>query len=337
MFFSKNKSIVGVDIGTAFVKIAQVSGGQTPHLETYGLVNAAISLDANASSGSIIEASNIVKRLISEAGVTAKDCVVSLPNNAVFTSIIDMPALSDAELESAVAFEAKKYVPLPLSEVILSWSMVEKPPGSASSKVLLIAVPKQIQENYVKLFSTTGLNLSVIEIEALALIRALSPETKENSVIIDIGARSTGLNVVVGGVLQLTRSLNIGGDSITDTIAKTLQVSLPRAEQFKKDFGLSDAELVPETIKPIMDSIKHEIKQLVSIYAARSNPIKRLVIVGGGANLPKIKEFFGDLGVEVVFGNPVAAVTYDKAIQPIIERFSLQIPVAVGLAMHKIK
>ena len=301
------------------------------------MVNAAVSLDANASSGSIIEASNIIKRLISEAGVTAKDCVVSLPNNAVFTSIIDMPALSDTELESAVTFEAKKYVPLPLSEVILSWSMVEKAPGSTSSKVLLIAVPKQIQENYVKLFSTTGLNLAVIEIEALALIRALGPETKENSVIIDIGARSTGLNVVVGGVLQLTRSLNIGGDSITDTIAKTLQVSQPRAEQFKKDFGLSDAELVPETIKPIMDSIKHEIKQLVSIYAARSNPIKRLVIVGGGANLPKIKEFFGDLGVEVVFGNPVAAVTYDKAIQPIIERFSLQIPVAVGLAMHKIK
>jgi type IV pilus assembly protein PilM len=336
MFFQKNKSIVGIDVGTGFIKIAQITHGPQKTLDTYGIVNASLSFDMKSNQTSIVSAAEILKRLLSEAGVSAKQCIVSLPNNAVFTSIIDMPQLSDEELESAISFEAKKYVPLPLTEVILSWTVVAKLPEGGKQRVLLIAVPKQVQENYIQLFSLTGLDLSIIEIEALALIRSLSGDTKENSVIIDIGARNTGLNVVVDGVLQLTRNLNIGGDTITDTIAKTLNISKQRAEQFKKDFGLTEAEFIPEAVKPVMDSIKNEVKQLVSVYASRSAPIKKLLIVGGGAHLPGIVEYFKDVGVPVSFGKPLAGLVYSPEAGPIVERYELQLPVAVGLALRHI-
>jgi len=335
MFFSKGKSIVGVDIGTGYIKVAQVTHGAQKTLDTYGIVNAAVAFDTKQNQTALIAAADVLKRLLSEAGVTAKQCVVSLPNNAVFTSVIDMPQLSDAELESAINFEAKKYVPLPLSEVTLSWSVVSKAPEGGKQKVLLIAVPKQIQENYIQLFAQTGLNLSIIEIEALALIRALSGTPLANSVIIDVGARNTGLNVVIDGVLQLTRNLNIGGYTITETIAKTLNISQARAEQFKKDFGVSDTTFIPESIKPVMATIKNEVKQLVSVYVTRSVPIKQLIIVGGGAQLPGIVEYFGDLGVPVVHGNPLAGLAYDKAAENIIKRYTLQLPVAIGLALRQ--
>jgi type IV pilus assembly protein PilM len=261
--------------------------------------------------------------------------VVSLPNNAVFSSIVDMPDMSETELESAIQFEAKKYVPLPLTEVILSWSVVSKHPEGGKQKVLLIAVPKQIQENYIQLFALTGLELSIIEIEALALIRSLSQQPLQNSVIIDIGARNTGLNVFVDGVLQLTRNLNIGGDTITDTIAKTLNISKARAEQFKKDFGLSDAGFIPEAVKPVMATIKNEVKQLVSVYATRSVPIQKLVVVGGGAQLPGIVEFFNDLGVPVSFGDPLAGLSFNTEAAKVMDRYKLQLPIAVGLALRQ--
>lgn len=335
MLFSKHKSIVGVDIGTGFIKIAQISHGQQNILDTYGIVNAAVSFDNNPSQTAVLAAADILKRLISEARVTAKQCVVSLPNNAVFSSIVDMPDMPETELESAIQFEAKKYVPLPLTEVILSWSVVSKHPEGGKQKVLLIAVPKQIQENYIQLFGLTGLELSIIEIEALALIRSLSQQPLQNSVIIDIGARNTGLNVFVDGVLQLTRNLNIGGDTITDTIAKTLNISKARAEQFKKDFGLSDAGFIPEAVKPVMATIKNEVKQLVSVYATRSVPIQKIVIVGGGAQLPGIVEFFNDLGVPVSFGDPLAGLSFNTEAAKVMDRYKLQLPIAVGLALRQ--
>ncbi len=335
MFFSKNKSVVGVDIGTAFIKIAQVSHGAQSNLDTYGIVNAAVSFDAHAGQVTLLKAADVLKRLLAEAEVSAKNCIVSLPNNAVFTSVIDMQQLSDDQMESAIMFEAKKYVPLPLTEVILSWSVVTKNSDQGRQKILLIAVPKQVQQSYVQLFSMTGLELSIIEIEALALIRSLSSAATKNSVIIDIGARNTGLNVVMDGVLQLTRNLSIGGATITDTIAKTLNVSVPRAEQFKKDFGLSNADFIPETIKPVMGTIKNEVKQLVSIYAARSVPVQKLILTGGGASLPGIVEYFGDLGIPVEFGNPLLNVTFDPSIEPVIKRYGLQLPVAIGLALRE--
>lgn len=334
MFFSKNKSVVGVDIGTAFIKVAQVTHGTKKTLDTYGIVNASVSFDAHANQMSIMTAADVLKRLLAEAQVTAKNCIVSLPNNAVFTSVIEMQQLSEDQMESAISFEAKKYIPLPLAEVVLSWSVVSKDSQLGRQKVLLIAVPKQVQQSYIQLFAMTGLELSIIEIEALALIRSLSTSSVKNSVIIDIGARNTGLNVVMDGVLQLTRNLSIGGATITDTIAKTLNVSIPRAEQFKKDFGLSNADFIPETIKPVMSTIKNEVKQLVSIYAARSVPVQKLILTGGGSNLPGIVTYFQDLGIPVEFGNPLANVGYDPSIEPVIKRFATQLPVAIGLAMR---
>lgn len=337
MLFSKKQSIVGIDIGTSYIKVAQIRHSEEKTLETYGIVNASVQLDAKSGDATINQIAQILTRLLSEANVSAKRAVVSLPNSAVFTVVIDMPLMTDTELSTAIPFEAKKYIPLPFSEVVLSWSIVYKNETARTLKVLLIAVPKQIQESYIKLFSQVGLELEIIEIEALSLIRSLVTDPKENSVIIDIGAKSTGLNVVSNGILQMTRNLNIGGDTITDKLAQSLSISPARAEQFKREFGLSKETFIPEAIKPIMQTIKNEVKQLLSVYTSHNLTINKLVLVGGGANLQALTEFFSDIGLPVELGNPLSRLKYPEGIQPVIDRYQLQLPIAIGLALRNEK
>jgi len=330
--FSKQKSILGVDIGTANIKIAQITHGSAKVLDTYGIVNISYQIDNRNNTVAIQQTAQILSNLIKQARATTKRCVVSLPNSAVFTSVIEMPKMSEKELNSSIEFEAKKYIPLPISEVGLSWSLVSS--DASTVKVLLTAVPNQVRESYVKVFEQAGLELEIIEIEALALIRSLVTEIGQNSVIIDIGSKATGLNVIKNGYLQLTRNLNIGGETITNRIAQSLNISYLRAEQFKRDFGVSQAAFIPEAVKPILSIIKNEVKQLMNIYQSNNTKVDKLILVGGGNNLPGIAEFFKDLGTPVELGNPLKTVAYPKNGEPVLKRFALQLPIAIGLALR---
>jgi type IV pilus assembly protein PilM len=336
MFFSKKKSILGVDIGTANIKIAQVSHGEKTILDTYGIVNINYQLGGGNDAVAIEQTANTLRTLIQKAGVTTKRCVISFPNSVVFTSVIELPKMNQAELDSAVEFEAKKYVPLALSEVDLSWTVTgDSTEPKDLLQILLTAVPKQITQNYMRMFGLAGVQPEVGEIEALALIRSLIGNVPMNCVIIDIGARSTGLNVIEGGFLRLSRNLNIGGDTITDKIAQALNISVFRAEQFKKDFGISNSTFIPDTVKPVLNLIKNEVKQLLTIYQSQNIQVEKILLVGGGSNLPGIAGFFEDLNIKVELGNPLAAVGYAKDLEPVLKRYSLSLPIAIGLALRK--
>ncbi len=334
-FFKKQNSIVGVDIGTSNIKIVQITHGQNIVLDTYGIVNTAYQLGGKNDDVAISQVASLLKALMKRAGVTAKRCVISFPNSAVFTSVIELPTMSPKEMETSVEFEAKKYVPLALSEIDLSWSPIGTPdPAAKMQKILLTAVPKQITKNYMQVFSLAGFQPEVGEIEALALIRSLIGDAQISCVIIDIGSRSTGLNIIEKGYLRLSRNLNIGGDTITDKIAESLDISFFRAEQFKRDFGVSNSTFIPDTIKPILNIIKNEVKQLLTIYQSQGVQVDKILLVGGGANLPGIESFFEDLKVQVELGKPLHAVAYNQTLEPVLKRCALSLPIAIGLALR---
>lgn len=334
--FNNKKSILGVDIGTSSIKIAQVSHSGKAILETYGIVNANHQLIGKEDELAVSQMAKVLKTLVQKAGVTTNKCVISFPNSSVFTSVIQLPKMSEGEMGSAVEFEAKKYVPLALSDIDLSWTPIGgEQPADGLVKVLLTAVPKQITKNYMKVFSLAGLEPQVGEIEALALIRSLIGSVPVNCVIIDIGARSTGLNIIESGFLRLSRNLNIGGDTITDKIAGALNISSFRAEQFKKEFGVSNSTFIPDTIRPILNIVKNEVKQLLTIYQSQNITVEKILLVGGGANLPGIVGFFEDLKIDVELGNPFRSVGYAENLQQILKRYSLNLPIAIGLALRE--
>jgi len=331
--FSKNKPILGVDIGTSNIKIAQVTYKDKPILDTYGMVNIAYQLGGKNDESAIRQMAGILKTLVDKAGVSTKKCVISFPNSSVFTSVIKLPKMGDKDLDSAVEFEAKKYVPLALSEIDLSWTVVSEENGEL--QVLLTAVPKQVTENYMKVFHLAGLQPEVGEIEGLALSRSLIGSSSQSCVIIDIGARVTGLNVIENGFLRLSRNLNIGGDTITDKISQSLNISVFRAEQFKKDFGVNSSTFIPEVVKPVLNAIKSEVQQLLAIYQSHGMKAEKILLVGGGANLPGIVNFFDGLNTPVELGDPLKSVGYNQDIIQILQRYKLSLAVAIGLALRR--
>ncbi len=336
MFFSQKNSILGIDIGTSNIKIVQVTTKDNIHvLDTYGLVDAAVDIDGRDEQ-LIHQTAAILQNLVSKAGVTTKKVVASLPNSVVFASVIEMPKMSEKELEKAVEFEAKKYVPLPMSELTLSWTAIEKLPDGKST-VLITAVPNSILKGYLKIFELAKLEPIALEIEGLALIRSVIGGDMASNLLIDIGAKNTHLIISEKGNLVLTRNIPIGGETITNKIAESLKISLPRAEQFKKDFGINQASLIPETIKPILMNIKTEARQLQSIYQAKGKKFDKIIIIGGGGALPGLDQMFSDLGPKVVHGDPLGRLTFNPELRPVLNAYSGNLAVAIGLALRIVK
>lgn len=351
MLFGKPKSLLGVDIGTSNIKIAQLHPQNNQFvLETYGMVNVSFQIGNKDNASAIAQTAQILKTLIAKANVTTNKVVASLPNSSVFTSVIDMPKIPEDELKIAIESEAKKYVPLPMEEVALSWSVIEqkkakitkdtnlgslKPGTDNKIKVLLTAVPTIVIDNYVKVFQQAGLEPQALEIEALSLIRSLVGADTNMNLLIDIGAKSSTLNLVDDGYLRVSKNLNVGGDTVTTSIAQSLSVNFARAEQFKKDFGLSgQGQQIPQVMRPILDIIKNEAQKLISLVESRGERIDKIMLSGGGSKLPNLKEYFSVFGKPVIMANPWSQVVYPANLKPIIEPLGLNLAVAMGLAMR---
>ncbi len=350
MLFSKPKSRLGVDIGTSNIKLVQLRPKNNKFtLETYGIVNVAYQIANKESANSIGQTAALLKNLLKKSGVTTNKVVASLPNSVVFTSVIEMPKIPEDELKTAVEFEAKKYVPLPLEEVALSWSVIEErstkiskdaplsnlKQDSSRTKILLTAVPAAVIENYVKVFHEAGLEPEALEIEALSLIRSLVGEDLNTILLIDIGAKNTSINLVDNGYLRLSKNLTVGGDTVTTSISQSLSVNFARAEQFKKDFGLSAAgHQIPQVMRPILDIIKNEALQLINLFESRGQRIDKILLSGGGSKLPSLAEYFSVLGKPVTLAQPWSRVIYPAELKGVVESLGLNLAVAAGLAMR---
>lgn len=336
MFFLGSKSKLGIDIGTSSIKVAQLKKENHQFfLETYGVVNVTYETQ-RMGMDAITQTAEIIKELLRRCRVSTRQVVASLPNNIVFVSVIDMPALSDKELKSAIEWEARRYVPLPLEEVTLSWSVLRDRASAEKLKVLLTAVPTTVIDNYLKMFKLANLQPQALEIESVALIRSLVGERKDSFLIIDIGARNTSLSLVDKGFLRLSRNLAIGGDTITSGIAGSLKVSLSRAEQFKRDLGITgELGQIPQALRPTVDTIKDETAQLLKIYESNGGEIQEIIFCGSGSKLPGLLQYFSQFGAKVSLGDPLKFINYPEQLRENLLQVSTGLAVSMGLAMRE--
>lgn len=363
--FTKKKRILGVDLGTSSVKLVELEDeGGRPKLVTYGFVEQQgdiIKDDSQLNMGRIVGA---LKSIVKQSRVSTTRVVTALPSFAVFTSIISLPEMSRKELFSAVRWEAKKFVPMPLEEMVLDWRVLGQPtgaPGSASSaatmssvalpaakpkgpktmRVLLTAAPKSLVKRYLDIFKAAQLQIVSLETEAFALERALIGNDKSAIMIVDMGAIATNIAIIVSNVPLLNRSIDVGGETITKAIASALNIDQNRAEQFKRDFGLTTSAgsaQIPRTIEFVISSVITEIRYVLNLYQSQGErPIDKIVLAGGSAFLPHFPEYLEKLlNFKVVIGNPWARIAYPVELQPALEEIGPRMAVAAGLALREI-
>ncbi len=348
-------SYLGVDIGTTSIKIVEISSGKNkPRFINYSLLEDLGYLERpntalQTSTLKLFEKEIIkhIRLMIKKAGFNSKNVVASLPFFSAFTTIIEMPLMSDEELETALGFKARQYIPLPISAITLDWIKVgekEDGDGKKRQQIFLIAITNEQIEKYKRIFYAAGLNLTALEIEGVSLARALTAGIDDAVLIIDIGARSTNLSIARDGVLQLISQTDFASASLTHAISSGLGINSQRAEDLKKQRGLLDVGIGLEQelstlMKPILDVTINEVRKLRENYKnTYHQEVKNVILTGGGAQLLGIESYFEDeLKLPVSKANPFSGLSYDSRTSAFVNSLGVLLPVAVGASLRNFK
>ena len=370
--FGSKLSYLGIDIGSSGVKLVELlNEGGRPKLATYGYIEEPVDIVRNDSAELIQKASVMIKKLIKEAAATSTKVVSALPSFSVFSSVISMPQMSKKDLAEAIVWEAKKFVPLPVEEMVLDWKILQEgqlpktgeDKNQASGlnannrellgqlngarernvKVLLTAAPKNLVDKFVKIYQASELDLISLETDAFSLERSLVGNDHSPIMIIDVGAISTDITIVEKGIPLLNRSVDVGGDTITKAIMRSLNIDLKRAEQFKRDVGFSETSnsgVIPKVIEGAISTVVNEIKYCFDLYVNQPNSrqaVEKIILTGGSSFLPNLPAYLSKLlEIKVYIGDPWARIIYPVELKEVLEEIGPRFAVAIGLAMREI-
>ena len=340
------KSILGLDIGSRTIKLVELGKERnTISLVSVGTISTppkALTSKIAADSEAVAVA---IKQLLKDANARSRDVNLALPESQVFTRVIEMPQLSSRELTSALQWEAEQYIPLPLDQVNVDFSVLRdsKETGTNKMDVLLVASPKTLLEKYVNYLDLAGLNPIGVETEIISVSRALasSVSTVRTALIVSLGAQTTDLAILRGNVLSFTRSISAGGDALSRALAQSLGLEAIQAEEFKKTYGLEPDKLegkIVTAVKPIMDTIINEIKRAVAFYVEKypNDRVEVILLSGGTARIPGMVVYIAEnIGsdIEIQLANPWVGIQRDARLTQVTTDAATYC-VAVGLALR---
>jgi len=326
-FWQKNQSILGVDVGSSSIKIVQLrKEGEQAILETYGelAVGPFVGRPFGQVSHLTVEAAvNMLKSILKESNATAKRAVVGIPIRSSFVTTIKVPVVAEKSLEEVIRYEARRYVPAPLNEVEMNWQLLgdrEGQEGESGDKskvkmaeVLLVVIHKDVIQKYKDIFAKAGLKIEHFEIEIFSVWRSSLFRPTTPVMLIDFGASTTKMSIVDAGVLRASHTLDRGAQAITQSIAQSLSISFERAEEMKRDLGLS---VRPEhkELRNIMESVLGvafvEGKQFAQAYRKNyGKSVGQIILAGGGALLNGIVDMaVKNFGVEIILADSFSKV-----------------------------
>ena len=332
---------VGLDIGSKTIKMVELSKeGSGWRLRGSGVIGYAGSPPEHLSDDKDFAAlAAAVKKLHREANISSTQICVSLPEQQVFTRTIKFPPLNDAEIASAVKWEAEQYIPISVNEAIIQHQIIERredttPPGVL---VLLVAAPRILVEKYVKVVEMAGLNPVTVETELMALTRALAP-VDQTVLLVDFGARSTDIAIAKNAILSFSRSLSTAGEAFTRAVAQSLGIQETQAEEYKKAYGLSAGQLegkIRNALDPVFGIVSEEIRKAIHYYQTeeKGESPRSVIVSGGSAGMPEIVSMLTKIiGLEVVVGNPFTKVAMSPETARALAAYAPLYPIAVGLA-----
>src|SRR3989344_888293 len=314
------KSYLGVDIGTLSIKIVELSNEDNrPKLQNYAiLTNYGLTESPKIFGG---EAVSMLRRLLKESIAVSKEVNMSAPIFSSFLTIMELPPMSEQEIASAVQFEAKKYIPVPLESVLIDWSLIGVN-GDGQISILLVAIPKDLASEYANIAKEAELKLVNLELETMSATRALIGNDPIPAALLDMGYRDTTISVVDGSHLRISHSIETSGEDLTRTLSSGLNISWRRAEELKKEHGLEVIDKnsqIGGVITPFLDIIVSATKNIIDLYFSKTNKkIEKLIIYGGAAKMPGFSEYLSKgLNIDVLVGNPFSKVIYNEKLNSI--------------------
>jgi|GEM_PF-801008 len=341
-FIKENVSYFGLDVGTSAVRLVKLkkSFGGKYELEAFGSMDIPEGLSLSDSEIDKKQMSEIVKKLVNSVKPGTQNVVVSLPGNSIFTTVVTLPKMPVQEIESTIRYQAEQNIPLKLSEVRLDWQVIGQSADRANVSVMIIAAPLARVKKVVDILENAGLDVNAVEVDAISSARALM-SGDPLFMVINMGKYLTELTVVKNNIVNHTRTIPIGGQVMTRAIAQGLGVDETQAEQLKRKFGIEKGNMegkIYSAVSPVLNDLKEEIDRSMKYYFDKfGDSIKLIKLSGGASRTLGIQPFLSaELGVNIVYGNPWALVTYKNDVMNQLSQNAQEFDVAVGLAMRGI-
>jgi type IV pilus assembly protein PilM len=358
LFKKEDKSVLGVDIGSSSLKVVQLrkERGQAV-LETYGELalgpygGSEVGQATNLSAEQITET---LKDLLREAKVTTVNCGVSIPFARSLLTLVNLPYRKDPkEQKTVIELEARKYIPVPVSEVQLDWFIVPEaeptqfaegePSSDTSSKsktiqVLLVAVHNDELALLQSVVAGAKLVASFYEIEIFSTLRAVVEERVKPVMVLDVGAASTKTYLIEQGIVALSHSISVGSQDITRAISVSGNVSIAQAEVLKKEEGLGGAGELKSPELVFSRILSEARRVLIQYETAHKKSITSIVLTGGGGVTKELAAYAKKIfSIDVHVANPFAKTEAPAFMRPILEEIGPEFAVAVGLALRKLE
>lgn len=335
----------GLDIGTTSIKAIQLERrGEQFALLAAGITASPANVMTSDVEKDIEQTAEIIKKLIADTKITSKQVNISLPESQVFTRLIELPMLTDEEVGSAISWQAEPYIPIPIAEASIDYQIVSRREAQGSVagavQVLLVATPKNIVQRYVKLAEMVGITIASVESELLALSRVFGLPN-QTIIVADLGANSSDFGIVRSGQLVVSRSVPTGGNVFTRALSNGLTVSVERAEEYKKSYGLNSSFLegkVHQSLDPVFKVLSEEMKKTIQYYKSdigKEDQVSAALLSGGTAGMPELTPQVAEaLGIEVLVADPFAKVIKDENTSKTLSSWAPLYGIAVGLAQN---
>ncbi len=345
---------LGIDIGSSAIKIVELrrQNGQAI-LETYGelslgpyaglTVGQSVQLPADKIASAL---SDLLKE--KEVAVKTNRCGIAIPFTSSLISVVEMPSVGPKELQTMVPIEARKYIPVPIQEVMLDWSVIPRPaPHPAIQEevkfpkidVLIAAIHNDTIARFQEIVAKAALEASFFEIEIFSTMRSILDEGLRPVLIMDMGAASTKIYIIERGLIRASHTVNRGSQEITSAISKSLGVSPEEAEVMKRKDGLLGADnRVKEVASLVLDHIFAEADSTLLAFEKRHNKtVAKVMLVGGGAALKGLIDLAkNNFKTEVFLGEPFDKVSTPAFLEKILSETGPEFAVSIGVALRKL-
>lgn len=336
-----------LDIGTSAVRVIQLDGNIKSgwSLMHYGYGN----IDARTSTASDKESQRklgeIILTVIGQSGIKTKNVVMGLPAQKSFTTVIDLPVMSEAELRSTIKYQIDQYIPMAIDEAKVDWvSLGQSAHNPAMQEVLLASTSNSFAEERLEFVEGLGLNVIAAEPDPIAMVRALLPlGVADARLLLDVGEQSTNLVVTYSDAPRLVRTIPTGLSSLVKAVAQNLSVEDQQARQFILKFGLAADKLegqVYRAVENVLDGFMAEVTKSIKFFQTRypNAPVGGALLTGYASTVPHFGEYLtSKTGVLIVPSNPWHKVNVNAADQQQLALIANEFTAAIGLAERENK
>ncbi|HZI50539.1 MAG TPA: type IV pilus assembly protein PilM [Terriglobia bacterium] len=343
-FFKKNKSVVGLDVGSSAVRAVELTKSKTGYQLT-GFACESLGPDT-VVDGAIMDSravANTIKRLLSEGKFKAKGTAAGVSGHSVIVKRVVLPVATEQEIEASLEFDAEQYIPFGMSEVNIDYQIVGPAQGAEPGmEVLLVAAKKEKIQNHTNVISMAGRSADVVDIDAFALQNVFeanySVAADATVALLNIGASLMNINITKGGLPLFIRDVPVGGNQYTDILQKELQLDFQEAEDLKLGKTGSEAEMVMPLLESISDMLIMEVQKTFEFFRETypNETISKVLICGGTSRTPGLAEKIQQtLGYNTEVLNPLKHITIGPKVNAgKVNSLGPSLAVAVGLALR---